>query len=292
MERESLTGLLIVLLGGAALQLCASLPSQRAAAAGPLQLERRCWAQVWQPVLPALIVAAWLCGWALGEPDPVQDRLGRWVLCLTCAPFALLLARALVRAVWSLRCEPRDCGVLTVGFIRPQIIFSPYLARLLDERAVDAALEHERAHVRHRDPLRVWLVQFITDLQWPWPAARERFRAWLAALESARDAEARARGIEGADLAAAVVASARFCGGHTPGMDPFAAHLIGGSPAALEERVRALLRTSPEQCEGRAGRNGGFRRSAALLVLILLFAVALGILFGQDIIRPFLAVTS
>ena len=71
-----------------------------------------------------------------------------------------------------------------------------------------AALEHERAHVRGRDPLRIWLASIVTDMQWPWPPARRRFTAWLRALEIARDDEARANGVRGADLAAAILAIA------------------------------------------------------------------------------------
>src|SRR5579863_5508196 len=79
MERESLLSLLIVLLGGAVLQVSASWPAADDHTAGAAQLERDCWARLWWPLAPTLLVAAWLCGWALSEPDPVPDRIGMLV---------------------------------------------------------------------------------------------------------------------------------------------------------------------------------------------------------------------
>lgn len=96
------------------------------------------------------------------------------------------------------------------GVLRPRILISPRLANALQDRELEAVVEHERAHARHRDPLRLWLAQLATDLQWPWPQARVRFRAWIHALELARDEEALARGVDGADLAAAILVSVRL----------------------------------------------------------------------------------
>ncbi len=90
---------------------------------------------------------------------------------------ALLVARATIRAVWSLIAAQRDQGTATVGLLRPRTRFLPHLAKWLDERQIEAALEHERAHARHRDPLRIWLAQLATDLQWPWPQAQGKVQA-------------------------------------------------------------------------------------------------------------------
>ena len=209
MERESLLTVLMILLGGVALQLIGAWLSTYRRSKPGCEPERAAWLRLWRPLLPALLVAAWLCGWALSQPDPVPDRVGPLVF-IVCAPFVLIIIRALLRAGWSLLRSPEPFGIATIGLIRPRIVMVPELARRLDERAILAALAHERAHVRHLDPLRIWIAQFITDLQWPWASARGRFETWLAALEHARDDEARAQGIEGADLAAALVASIRF----------------------------------------------------------------------------------
>src|SRR5260370_39399133 len=87
---------------------------------------------------------------------------------------AMLFGRAAIRAVWSLVHKEGDVVTATVGLLRPWILFSPYLAKMLDDRTIEAALEHERAHARHRDPLRIWLAPFATELPWPWPQAQKR----------------------------------------------------------------------------------------------------------------------
>src|SRR6266478_2842093 len=111
----------------------------------------------------------------------------------------------------------------------------------LSEGQVNAVLEHARAHARHCDPLRIWLVQLATDLQWPWPQAHERLRRWLLALELARDEEARATGIEGTDLANAILASARF--DQRVNLPPQAA--LTGEASALKHRIGRLLDPLP-----------------------------------------------
>lgn len=295
MERESLLTVLIILWGGLLLQSFGFWSFVDGEEVSPRHLERRYWLRLWAPIVPALIAAAWLCGWALSEPDPVPDRLGQWGLLAGCAPFAILLVRALARAAWSLLREPDACGVFTIGLLRPKIVFSPVLAKQLDERALNAALEHERAHARHRDPLRVWLAQFITDLQWPWPAAQRRLQAWLNALEYVRDDEARTHGVDGADLAAAVLAAVRFHrvvfarqGTDRTGRTPV--RLIGET-SALRERVARLLAPQPEYPQD-AALFWSIERVGLLLIPALLSALVLGDRFGECILRPLLAMTS
>ena len=78
----------------------------------------------------------------------------------------------------------------TVALLRPRVVVCETFGAQLDEHALAAALAHEQAHARHRDPLRIWLAQIVTDLQWPLSGARARFEQWLFALELARDEEA------------------------------------------------------------------------------------------------------
>ena len=281
MERESLLTVLTILLGGVALQLIGAWLSTCSQRKPGFELERAAWLRLWRPLTPAVVVAAWLCGWALSQPDPVPHRVGPLVF-IVCAPFALIGMRALLRAGWSLLGSPEQFGIATVGLIRPHIVFAPQLARLLDERAIEAALAHERAHVRHLDPLRIWIAQFVTDLQWPWSSAQRRFETWLAALEHARDDEARAEGIEGADLAAALVASIRF---HRNVAHGTCARLIGDR-SALEERVERLLQplaSSPRD------RTPSTLQILFLLTLALIVALALGTVYGERFVGTLLA---
>lgn len=298
MERESLVSILIMLLGGLALQPLAWWPPAAPAGLTPADLERRSWRRLWYPLLPTLFVAAWLCGWALREPDPVRDPLDRWVLLCVWLPFGLLFARAAARAVWSLVRIPTDCGVSTVGLIQPQVVFSPFLAKELDDGVVRAALAHERAHAAHRDPLRIWVAQLATDLQWPWPSAARRLEVWLEALELARDDEARAGGADGADLACAVLGSVRYLERLAPraqmrltGTQLAHATLIG-DPGALRKRVTRLLEPLPRP-PGAAGPGfGRLDRAVLLLVPLLLTALVLGVVYGQIIMRPLLGMTT
>lgn len=307
MERESLLSILIVLLGGLALQLLGGLapqllagwPSGGAGNLTSVELERRSWRRLWHPVVPTLMVAAWLCGWALRAPDPVRDRLDPWVLLAACVPFALILARALVRAVWSLLRSPVDCGILTVGLLQPQVVFSPFLAKQLEDGVIHAALAHERAHASHRDPLRIWLAQLITDLQWPWPRAGACLEAWLEALELARDDEARAAGVDGADLAAAILASVRYFERVAPPLrrvrltgDQLAHARLIGDPAALRRRVSRLLGSLPQQARGEAARSAGSESAGLILIALLLTTLALGAVYGERILHPLLGLTS
>jgi Zn-dependent protease with chaperone function len=281
MERESLLTVLTIMLGGVALQVIGAWLSTHSRRKPGFELERAAWLRLWRPLIPALVVAAWLCGWALSQPDPVPHRVGPLVF-IVCAPFALIGVRAILRAGWSLLGSPEPFGIATVGLIRPHIVFAPELAKLLDERAIQAALAHERAHVRHLDPLRIWIAQFVTDLQWPWASAQRRFETWLEALEHARDDEARAQGAGGADLAAALVASVRFHRNIAPGV---CARLIG-SRSALAYRVERLL----QPLEGAPrDRTPTTLQVVLFLALALMAALALGTIYGERFVGTLLA---
>src|SRR5258708_22776296 len=207
MERECFLSILVALLGGTMLLACGWLPAHNGGGGSARHLERLRWRHIWLPLVPAFIFAAWLFGWALAEPDPTPQKASI-LLIVASVPFALLFGRAAIRAVWSLVRDEGDVVTATVGFLRPWVLFSPYLAKALDDRTIEAALEHERAHARHRDPLRIWLAQHAADLQWPWPQAQKRFRLWGLALELARDDDARASGVDGYDLATSILAFA------------------------------------------------------------------------------------
>jgi len=285
MERESLLTVLTILLGGAALQAIAGWLSAHSQRRSNFELEPAAWLRLWRPFVAALTVVAGLCGWALSQPDPVPDHVGPLVF-VVCTPFALIGIRALVRAAWALLASPGNLGIATVGLIRPQIIVAPELVKLMDERAMQAALAHERAHVRHLDPLRIWIAQMVTDLQWPWASAHRRFQTWLAALEQARDDEARAEGIEGSDLAAALVASIRYHRGQQGA--GVCAPLIGDDRSTLEARIERLLRpleTSPRNSSPTHLQLG------LLVTSALAVALALGHVYGERIVGALLSLS-
>lgn len=293
MGRETLLTILLLLLGGLAVQPLAVWPHLKRSDKVPQLAERRAWLQLWLPVVPTLVVAAWLCGWALREPDPVHDQLDPGMLLAACLPFAAIAIRAALRAAWALVREVADLPVCTVGLLRPRVVFSPFLARTLDEGQIRAAWEHEQAHVRHRDPLRIWLAQIAMDLQWPWPWARKRFDGWLEIMECARDDEARGRGASGVDLAAAVLATARQSSSalrHRVARRWVAAidATLLGDARSLEARLGRLLAPLPEAAEAPARLRLGGARAAAVLTGVLAVACTLGAVYGESIIHPLL----
>jgi hypothetical protein len=277
MERECCLTMLVTLIGGAALLACGWWPAANLEACGARRAEKVAWRRIWLPAAPALAIAAALCGWALVEPDPVPEKVP-WSLALMTIPFALLFARTAIRGAGALLAMQDDPAIATVGLLRPWIVFSPKLAKSLSDRQIEAALEHERAHARHRDPLRIWLAQSATDLQWPWPQARKRMDAWLTALELARDEETRTAGIDGTDLAEAILASARFAGRANLAMQA----ALAGEPSRLKDRIRRLL--DPPSSDSQKSERS---LHGLLLLLAPAFALALvsGALFGERLVR-------
>lgn len=277
MERECCLSMLITLAGGVMLLACGWWPAAHFTSRSARAVEKITWRQIWLPLVPGLTVAAALCGWALVEPDPVPEKVP-WSLVLASIPFGLLFVRAAVRSGRALMADQEDPATATVGILRPWIVFSPYLAKRLGDRQIEAALEHERAHARDRDPLRIWLAQLAVDLQWPWPQAQERLQQWLTTLELARDEEARAAGIEGTELAEVILASARFTRRANLAMQ---AALIG-EPSRLKERIQRLLDPSPADPEE---SQRPWHDPLVLLVPSLAFALVGGAIFGERLVH-------
>ena len=111
-----------------------------------------------------------LIGWAIMEPATSDEPLPFSALVIS-GLFVGLWLRALIRATRALRSHP-PVPAGTIGLCRARAVFSDELVARLDADAMVAAHAHEAVHVRHRHPLRIWLAQLITDLQWPWPVAQ------------------------------------------------------------------------------------------------------------------------
>jgi len=206
---------------------------------GAYALERTCWHELWAPLVPSAIVFGALVGWVVIEPE--EAEVLPLPLIVLAAPFLFVWMRAIVRAIWSLR-RPRSVATAgTIGIIRPRVIVAADFLRALDSDVGDAVKAHEVAHARHRDPLRVWTAQLATDLQWPGRGALHRFSEWRHALELARDEEIRRAGIDGADLAAAVIAALRFA----PATKSSVVAIVG-SHEGIRDRVGRLLAPLPE----------------------------------------------
>lgn len=203
MDRDEVSLLLAVLVCGILLWSSGSLVG-----ADPTMDERRAWTRLWLPAVPAAGAVLILFGWAVADPDGPQRLATTRLLAMT--PCLVVWTRAAIRAARALIVESKG-PALVKGLMRPRIALSKELSNSLDASELAAVMAHEEAHVRHRDPLRIWLAQIITDLQWPVRRARIRQRSWLRSLELARDEEATDQG--GADpaaLASALVKCARL----------------------------------------------------------------------------------
>lgn len=228
--------------------------------------------RLWTPPATAALVFSALVGWGLQEPDFTDERASP-VLGVLALIFATIWARALVRAVLSAVASHRQEGLAcTVGLLRPRIVVDSEVSAALDESELRAVLEHERAHARHLDPLRIWLAQIVTDLQWPSPAAMTRWLAWRRELELRRDDEARANGIDGADLASAILKVAHLARAQAAA----GAALVDGPE--LEERIARLLAPATRWDERSPW-------GVPLLVTSIALALAAGLSFGEPLVR-------
>ncbi len=255
MDREILLAGLALLVCGPSLLAAGLVPARRA---------------MWKPLVPTVLAAGILVGWALQEPSDSDESFAPAALVLL-APMALIWLRAGWRALRALRIRARPAAA-TLGLFRPRVVVAPELRARLDAAELAAVLAHEAAHARHRDPLRLWLAQIVTDLQWPCPRARLRLDTWRRALELARDDEARANGVDGADLAAALVVAAKLQS------QPTLAGLLGDG-SALAARVERLLAPLPPATMPRTARW------SLALGAALAGALVVGALYGETLVR-------
>lgn len=88
--------------------------------------------------------------------------------------------------------DDADAYAFTQGLTRPRIWLSTAMVDLLDEEELAAVLQHERHHLRQRDPLRVWLSRAVAHGLFFVPAASALRNAYLVAKEMEADAASQA----------------------------------------------------------------------------------------------------
>lgn len=270
MNRELLLLGLTALVGGGAAWLAAPLCGLMCdgKCEPAWQRERRAWRWLISPLVVVAAGTAMLLGWALQEPEVSDERLA-WCAWIAVGVVLALWLRAIARVLRAICARPA-LPIAVVGLARPSIVVDPRLYQILDDDAFAAALAHEAAHVRHRDPLRIALAQLATDLQWPWPQPQRTLRAWRDLLEQTRDDEAIMDGVRPEDLAAAIVGAAQ-CSVRGTG-----AGLTDGD--RIERRILRLLDGVP------AGRP---RRSYVFAILVassLVAALAVGFTVGDELL--------
>jgi hypothetical protein len=236
--------------------------------------EAAAWRALWAPLVPAWTIVIAIASWSFVDPDD-DEALHAWAVLLAVA-VAAVWVRAIVRAARSAR--PHGAGlVYTAGLVRPRVHVAPGVRELLDADALAAAVAHEEAHAAHWDPLRMWLAQLATDLQWPLPGARRRADDWLRALEVARDDEARRAGARGADLASAILTVARS----TRLPVPACIASLTGQADHLRRRIQRLMEDQPIA----PIRRRSWLRPAFILTLGAVLGVAVGVLAGESVME-------
>ena len=239
--------------------------------------ERSAWWRLVLPLFVGALVFAFMLGWAAQEADPADEHVGL-VLHLLALLSGGVVLRASARAAHALRlgANPR-IPIGTLGLVTPRVVVSPEFRESVSEDVLAAALAHEAAHVRRRDPLRIWLAQLAADLQWPVPGTARRFSTWLLALEAERDDEAIASGVAGEDLAEAILAAARLP--RVPATS-LCAH-AEGSGEGIAWRVRRLLGGRASNSRPRLATRWGI---PATCFALMTTAVWLGIHFGDAVL--------
>ena len=145
----------------------------------------------------AFIAAGLLLYWRDAWPF-LADRIGRDAENDTVAdPAALARVTSALAAVRSAMAPTPDPGVVLLGrhspvllcqgVERPVIVVSVGTLERLDEDELRAALAHELAHARHRDPLRGWLLMAARTVAWFSPAAQIVARQIVQELEHRAD---------------------------------------------------------------------------------------------------------
>lgn len=156
--------------------------------------------------------------------------------------------------------------IATFGVLAPRVLLRSSFALALDDDALAAALLHELAHARERDPLRYFLASWALSVN---PIGRKLLDAdlarWVTAREAHCDREAVLAGASAPALALALVTAAR------PGATaPFAALAPSGA-ASLKLRVDLLLAYA-ERAPRRCCRERSVRLSLVPLLAALVVA--------------------
>lgn len=236
------------------------------------------WSAAERGLAPAVAEATGRGGGAAGGPG---SEIRRWswqagLLGLYLAGVAALLARLAIgtarmralareaRVVNGRRTSPLIATPYTVGMLKPEILLPEAWERWPAER-LEAVLEHERAHVRRRDPLVQWLALLNRAVFWFHPLAWWLERRLAALAEEACDAAVLARGHAPEAYTGLLLDLARMAR-RRPAPRVAGAAMPG---SALPGRIVKIL-------EGRVARPASRAAAAGAAALAGLAAVGLG----------------
>jgi Zn-dependent protease with chaperone function len=122
---------------------------------------------------------------------------------------------------------------LTTGIFRPRVLVSTGLVALLNDAELRAVLAHERHHVTHRDPLKVWLIYALANALFFLPLARDLREVYLVRKELAADRDAIRLPGQKRDLASALLKM--LDAGASPALSPLAVGPFSPAQARLAQ---------------------------------------------------------
>jgi len=218
------------------------------------------------PFLVAIVITFALAvpSFLMLEPRQIDESMGAvpLVLCICGAALigygisraasALRLASRAI-AAWMIGAQPVSMGapapifrvsqaapaMIATGIVRMGVLVSERTESLLSSTEFQIALDHEFAHVRHRDNLKKLVLKLLH-----FPAMRSLETAWLEATEMAADDAAVSSREEALDLAAALVKLSRLRVPE-PAVE-LTASLTLSSASAMQARIERLLAWSAE----------------------------------------------
>jgi Zn-dependent protease with chaperone function len=160
----------------------------------------------------------------------------------SCAPVPVLRISAGVSAM----SQPAMVlpAITVAGIVRPKVLLSGAAEAVLTAGELQAALNHEVAHVRRRDNLKKLMLRCVA-----FPGMTGLEAAWLEATEMAADDAAVSNAGEALDLASALVKLSRLQPVEWATVDPtigLTAALVHGSAAVVSARVERLIAWSSD----------------------------------------------
>lgn len=75
----------------------------------------------------------------------------------------------------------------TIGCVKPYIVLSSALLEMLEDHELEAVIEHETFHQRNRDPLKVFILQLISQSLWFIPVTKWAYQNYKIMSEVLAD---------------------------------------------------------------------------------------------------------
>lgn len=153
---------------------------------------------------------------------------------------------------------------MTWGTLKP-VLLLPADCIAWSRSDLQAALEHELAHIRHLDAARRWIATLVSALWWPHPLVWITGKAWRLEQERACD-DAVVR--SGADPGRYAEQLLQAAGTLRLGSFPSAAALVMAMPSGLETRLLSIMGTNLNR-----SATGKFAFSITTIASLLVIAI-------------------